>query len=200
MRLVIAALLALTLAACDRPKPDQSQEMQQAPVAKIDRPSEVQDAPATPFLDEKDQPITLSAFRGKPLIVNLWATWCAPCLVEMPALDRLSGILKDKYEGRAQLIVVSTDIEGRRVVTPYFEKMAFKHLKPYVDQESVLPFAIGAAGLPVTIIYNAEGQEVLRVNGPLEWDGPEGLKLVEEVLAAGPLPEKDGQPAHEIAL
>lgn len=182
MRLVIAALLALTLTACDKGKPDQPQEKPRESIAKIDRGATGKEAPATPFLDPQDRPITLSAFRGKPVIVNLWATWCAPCLVEMPSLDRLAGQLATEYGGKAQLIAVSVDIEGRRAVTPYFEKMGFKNLQPYLDKENVLPLAVNPAGLPVTLIYDAAGKEVLRVNGPLEWDGPEGKALVEEAL------------------
>src|SRR3546814_15452940 len=84
-------------------------------------------------LFRSDQPVTLAAFRGKPLIVNLWATWCAPCLTEMPSLDRLAGQLG----GKAQLIVLSVDLEGRKAVTPYFQKMEFRHLQPYLDKDNV---------------------------------------------------------------
>lgn len=176
MRLIIAALLTLALAGCDKGKQDQPQE--QASIARIDRSLAGQEAPATPFLGPQDQPVTLAAFRGKPLIVNLWATWCAPCLTEMPSLDRLAGQLG----GKAQLIVLSVDLEGRKAVTPYFRKMEFRYLQPYLDKENVIPLAVKAAGLPVTLIYDAEGKEVLRVNGPLEWDGPKGKALVEEAV------------------
>src|SRR3546814_20977774 len=104
MRLIIAALLTLALAGCDKGKQDQPQE--QASIARIDRSLAGQEAPATPFLGPQDQPVTPAAFRGKPLIVNLWATWCAPCLTDMPSLDRLAGQLG----GRAQLIVLSVDL------------------------------------------------------------------------------------------
>lgn len=177
MRFLIAALLTLALVGCDKGKQDQPQGAQKS-ITRVDRAAKGQDAPATPFLDPIDQPVTLAAFRGKPLIVNLWATWCAPCLTEMPSLDRLAGQL----DGKVQLIVVSADIEGRRAVTPYFEKMAFKHLRPYLDKENVLPLGVKAAGLPVTLIYDAEGKEVLRVNGPLEWDEPQARALIEEAV------------------
>src|SRR3546814_1563379 len=64
----------------------------------------------------------------------------------------------------------------------YFEKMAFKHLRPYLDKENVLPLGVKAAGLPVTLVYDAEGKEVLRVNGPLEWDEPQARALIEEAV------------------
>src|SRR3546814_18868006 len=80
----------------------------------------------------------------------------------------------------AQLIVLSVDLEGRKAVTPYFQKMEFRHLQPYLDKENVIPLAVKAAGLPVTLIYDAEGKEVLRVNGPLAWDGPKGKARVDE--------------------
>src|SRR3546814_5772102 len=78
----------------------------------------------------------------------------------MPSLDRLAGQL----DGKVQLIVVSADIEGRRAVTPYLEKMAFKHLRPYLDKENVLPLGVKAAGLPVTLVYDAEGKEIGRAH------------------------------------
>ena len=180
MRFVIAALLALALAGCDKGKPGEPQESVSG-IAKIDSSARGHEAPATPFLDAQDQPVTLAAFRGKPLIVNLWATWCAPCLKEMPALDRLAGQL-DREGGKVRLIAVSVDIEGRRAVTPYFQRNAFKALKPYLDKDNVLPLGANAAGLPVTLIYDAHGKELVRINGPLEWDGPEGRRVIEDAL------------------
>lgn len=180
MRFVIAALLALALAGCDKGKPGEPQESESG-IAKFDASARGQDAPATPFLDPNDRPVTLAAFRGKPLIVNLWATWCAPCLKEMPALDTLAGQL-GRQGGKVQLIAVSVDIEGRRAVTPYFQQNGFKNLKPYLDKDNVLPLGVKAAGLPVTLIYDAHGKERLRINGPLEWDGPEGRKAIEDAL------------------
>jgi len=180
MRFVIAALLALTLAGCDKGEQQQPQGNQQVQTGRIDRSLAGMPAPATPFLGPQDEPVTLASFRGKPLIVNLWATWCAPCLAEMPALDTFAKSTGDK----AQVIAVSVDLEGRRAVTPYFAKMKFGALKPYLDKDNVLPLGVRAAGLPTTLVYDANGKEVLRVNGPLKWDGPEGRKLLEE-LASG---------------
>src|SRR3546814_17404608 len=80
----------------------------------------------------------------------------------------------------AQLIVLSVDLEGRKAVTPYFQKMGFRHLQPYPDKENVIPLAVKAAGLPVTLIYDAAGKEVLSVNGPLEWDRSEERRVGKE--------------------
>ncbi len=183
MRFVIAALLTLALAGCDKGKQPEPQGTE-GTIAKIDVSAKGQKAPATPFLDPQDRPVTLAAFRGKPLIVNLWATWCAPCLSEMPSLDAFAGQLARDYGGQVQVIAVSADIEGRRAVTPYFRKMAFRNLRPYLDKENVLPLGTNAAGLPVTLVYDANGREILRVNGPLAWDGPQGKALVKEALDA----------------
>lgn len=178
MRVVIPLLLAcgLGLAGCDRAKEGEPQEQASLPAPKISRELAGTPAKATPFLGPDDAPASLANFRGKPLLVNLWATWCAPCLKEMPALDRLAA----REAGRLQVIVVSQDIEGRKAVTPYFAKMQFKTLQPYLDKDNVLALAVGAEGLPVTLLYDSAGKEVWRVNGEANWDSPEIKALIDE--------------------
>jgi thiol-disulfide isomerase/thioredoxin len=176
---VPAILLSIALAtgACDKGKEAAPQAEAKAEGGRLVRDHAGGDAPATPFLGPDDGPVALSNFRGRPLLVNLWATWCAPCVAEMPALDRLAQA--QKPDG-LQVLVVSQDMGGRNVVTPFFQKMKFAVLQPYLDKEMLIGAALGARGLPVTVLFDAEGKEVWRVEGPIDWTGAEAARLLKE--------------------
>nr|WP_242653520.1 TlpA disulfide reductase family protein [Sphingomonas jatrophae] len=183
----IALLLALSVAACDKPKPAAPQEQAAAPVAAPEPPAftgaadtrnKGQAAPAIPFTNPDGGPATLATFRGKPLLVNLWATWCAPCVAEMPALDRLA--VRDK--ARMNVIVVSQDLAGKRAVDPFFAKQKFAALQPYLDKQNVLMTALKTENLPTTVLYDARGKEVWRVNGALDWDGDAAKALIDGAI------------------
>lgn len=144
----------------------------------VDRSHQGAEAPAMPFVGPDGGPAALSQFRGKPLLVNLWATWCAPCIAEMPALDALAAREKDRF----QLIVVSQDMGGKHVVDPYFAKAGFKMLQPYLDKENVLMFALKSETLPTTIFYDAAGKEKWRIVGAMDWNGDKAKALLDETL------------------
>jgi thiol-disulfide isomerase/thioredoxin len=176
VRLVMILLPLLALTACDRQSDEKGQEFPiGAEVGKFDMSKKGEEMPAMPFLGPDGGPATLTKFRGKPLLVNLWATWCAPCIAEMPTLDKLAGAEKD----RLQVIVVSQDMAGKRAVDPHFAKHKYKNLQPYLDKENVLALALKTETLPTTLLYDAEGKEVWRVVGALDWHG----KLARERLA-----------------
>lgn len=135
-------------------------------IGTIDRSHKGEAAPTLAFQAPDGKPTTLAAFKGKPLLLNLWATWCAPCVREMPALDRLA-----QREGdRLQVVTVSQDLEGAAKVTPYFAKAGFKALKPWLDPDVELSTHYGV-NLPTTVLYDAQGREVWRVAGDMDWDG-----------------------------
>jgi len=135
-------------------------------VGTLDRSKQGQAAPPATFLAPDGKQVSFADFRGKPLLVNLWATWCAPCVREMPTLDRLAVREGDKL----QVLVVSQDLEGAEKVTPFFEKAKFSALQPYLDPDVTLSTTYGV-NLPTTILYDSEGKEVWRVSGDMEWDG-----------------------------
>ncbi len=193
MRSTIALLLILGLgiAGCDSGKQPQPQATatvadestaaadnasdEPERVGTVDRSKQGEAAPDHGFLDPTGKPVTLASFRGKPLLVNLWATWCAPCVREMPTLDRLAVREKDKL----QVLVISQDLDGAAKVTPFFEKAKFAALQPYLDPD--VKFSTGyGVNLPTTILYDAEGKEVWRVSGDMEWDGETAAKWIAE--------------------
>jgi thiol-disulfide isomerase/thioredoxin len=134
--------------------------------------------PDVSFQGPKGEPVKLADFKGKPLLVNLWATWCGPCVAEMPTLDTLAARAPDKL----QVIVVSQDGQGKALVDPWWAKQDFRLLKPYVDARSDLGFAFGTGMVPTTVLYDANGKEVWRVVGAMDWDGPRANTLMAEVV------------------
>lgn len=127
-------------------------------------------------------PISLDAFRGKVLVVNFWATWCAPCKRELPSLDRLqSQVGTDDLA----VLAISIDRRGADKVAPYLKQVALPHLAVYLDQKNKLGRAFGAFGLPTTYVVDQRGREVGRLIGPAEWDSDESVALVRHVIENG---------------
>lgn len=185
---ILAVLLAGSIAGCDRQKqPGEQAGQGQANVSAgqakgvgqfeyiIDRSHKGEAAPTAAFRGPYDAAVTLANFRGKPLLVNLWATWCAPCVAEMPTLDALAA----KSGERMTVIAVAQDLKGAEVVDPWFQKAGLKALQPYLDPENGLLDAANSA-LPTSIYYDAEGREIWRVVGAIDWQGAEAKALLAE--------------------
>jgi len=182
--------LVATLGGCDRQKPETPQGEAAAPIAadepdepaptgRLDRSHAGAPAPAAGFLDPDGEPATLADFRGKPLLVNLWATWCGPCVAEMPTLDALAA-----REGAIQVLAVSQDTGDSGKVAAFFAKNSFQMLEAYRDPELKLMSEIEVDTLPTTILYDAEGKEVWRMTGIEEWTGARAAGLLKEGGAA----------------
>jgi thiol-disulfide isomerase/thioredoxin len=143
---------------------------------------EVKPAPLLTFLDEEGTKVTLEKFRGKIVVLNLWATWCTPCVAEMPMLDRL----QQQLEGVGVVVVaLSIDRGGPEVVREFFDEHDITHLGVYVDPTMRAQQDLSAIGLPTTIIIDREGNDRGRIVGPAEWDDAEAADLV--LSASAPL-------------
>ena len=118
----------------------------------------------------------------QPVLVNLWATWCAPCKVEMPLLDQLAGEL----DGEVRVLPISQDVgDAAGEVEEYFAQSDFERLEPWLDPESDLGVALTQGGLlPTTVLYDADGEELFRVAGDYEWDSEEAIAAIREAIAA----------------
>jgi thiol-disulfide isomerase/thioredoxin len=134
--------------------------------------------PIVAFEAPNGDQVTLGDFRGRPVLVNLWATWCGPCVAEMPTLDKLAA----REAERLQVLVVSQDTQGRKIVDDYWNKQSFTLLQPYVDAKADLGFAFATGMVPTTVLYDAKGKEVWRVIGGMNWDGPRANTLLAETL------------------
>jgi thiol-disulfide isomerase/thioredoxin len=125
-----------------------------------------QPAPAVSFTAIDGTPATLADFKGKPAVVNLWATWCQPCLKEMPSLERLAA----QFNGRLTVAAVSEDHAGAKVVRPFVADKGLQKLTIYLDPQGELGHAIKLRGLPTSLVIDAAGQVVGRVEGGADWD------------------------------
>lgn len=134
-------------------------------------------APDAVFHGADGREVALSDYVGRPLLVNLWATWCAPCKAEMPTLDALAALEED----RITVIAVSQDLQGRKPVRAFFESARIANLEPFIDPDNVLTTAVGGnIAMPTTILYDSQGREVWRVVGGVEWDDAEVARLLDE--------------------
>jgi thiol-disulfide isomerase/thioredoxin len=140
-------------------------------------------APETTFQDADGQSVTLGTFRGRVVLLNFWATWCAPCVREMPSLDRLQA----RFEGAGLTVVaVSEDFAGLPVVRPFLERLKLGHLKIYLDIDFALSKALGIQGLPTTLLIDRQGRLVGGLEGPAEWDGDDAVALIRYYLSEAP--------------
>ena len=153
----------------------------QYPTGRLDRSHRGTPAPNAVFEGADGRPMRLSSFRGRPLLVNLWATWCGPCVVEMPSLDTLA--LRQPDGQGLQVIAISQDMEGRQKVTDFFAARTFQRLQPYLDSRMDLMMALGANTLPTTILYDSQGREVWRMIGMAEWQSERVARLLLEADA-----------------
>ena len=180
MRWLVAAALALLLAASGLGRAAES-ESDTPDHTKLGEfvPSQPSPAPAVSLVDSSGQTIELADLRGKPVIVNLWATWCEPCLREMPSLERLQSRLGE----RIAVLAVSEDRGGDKAVEPFVAKLALKSVKIYIDPKSDVGHAFAVRGLPTSVLIDRDGRVLGRVEGAAEWDSPKILGLLEPLLS-----------------
>ena len=132
------------------------------------------------FQNADGEEIGFDAFRGKVVLVNLWATWCAPCRHEMPSIDRLAGELQGED---FHVAAISVDRGRPEKAKAFFEEIGIGNLDFYIDPSARLGAALKAFGLPLTLLLDAEGREIGRLVGPAEWDSPEAVALMKAAIA-----------------
>ena len=134
--------------------------------------------PLQTFEDPDGNSLDLAAL-DQPVLLNLWATWCVPCVVEMPMLDTLAG----EFEGEMRVITISQDMRGAEVVAPFFARRDFSHLEQWLDPNADLSANFADGGLlPMTILFDSEGREIFRIAGAYEWDSEEAIARVRGAL------------------
>jgi thiol-disulfide isomerase/thioredoxin len=187
MRFLAFTAVLLGLAACHQSKEQQpanesaAAQSEQDQIKGVHRDHKDTPAPAVVFTDPDGKPAKLSDFAGKPLLVNLWASWCAPCVKELPTLDQLARTSK------VQVLAVSQDDGPHASVVAFLQAHKIATLEPYQDPKMGLSGALGPdTVLPTSILFDADGKEVWRYVGDLDWTSPEAAKLLSEASAAKP--------------
>jgi thiol-disulfide isomerase/thioredoxin len=149
------------------------------PAKGVDRSHKGKPAPDATFNDPDGGETSLADFRGVPVLVNLWASWCAPCVKELPTLDKVAAAHRD--DGQLGVIAVSQDSGPHTSVAAFLDKLKVDDLGAYQDSKMALSGALGPdTVLPTTILYDANGREVWRYVGDLDWTSPEAAKLLAE--------------------
>lgn len=135
--------------------------------------------PAFSFEDGAGQPKTLADWKGKVVLLNLWATWCAPCRKEMPALDKLQ---KELGGNDFEVVAMSVDRQGSPASKKFLDEAKVANLKLYVESTSRSIGTLRASGLPTTLLIDREGREIGRLAGPAEWDSADAKTLIRSAL------------------
>lgn len=130
------------------------------------------------FLDAADAEVPLAQWRGKWVVLNFWATWCAPCRVEMPSLLRLQQAMPE-----IAVLPVATGRNAVEGIERFYEEAGVQALPVLRDPKSALARSMGVMGLPVTVILNPEGQEVARLIGDAEWDSAHAQTMIRALMA-----------------
>ncbi|TIO53554.1 MAG: TlpA family protein disulfide reductase [Mesorhizobium sp.] len=146
--------------------------------AVLDTPAAL---PEIGFADAAGQPKTLSDYSSKVVLLNIWATWCAPCRKEMPTLDRLQAKLGGPD---FEIVALSMDRKGPDAVKKFYAETGVTHLALNIDTSAKAMFTLGAVGLPMTLLIDRHGKEIGRLIGPAEWDAPDMVDFIRGRIAA----------------
>jgi len=186
--------IVLAVAGCDRQSAGDSQQKE---AAATPAPSAEDEAALNGMLDRSHKgealpdvtvdgangiKLKLTELKGTPVLVNLWATWCAPCVKEMPTLDALAT-----DPATPRILAISEDLKGAAAVNPFLQEHQFLHLPIWLDSEADLSLMMGGASgsstLPTTVLYGADGKEIWRMVGGFDWSSDKAKALIAEAKA-----------------
>jgi thiol-disulfide isomerase/thioredoxin len=182
--------IVLLVAGCDRQSAENSQPKETAAPATavgedeaalngtLDRSHAGEPLPDATIEGANGVKLSLAKLKGGPVLINLWATWCAPCVKEMPTLDRLAA-----EPGMPRILAISEDLKGAAAVNPFLAEHQFLHLQTWLDPQANLSLGYGG-NLPTTALYGKDGMEIWRMMGGYDWSSEEAKKLIAEASAA----------------
>ena len=175
--LVLAAIGALTLVQVPPNERADTPPALAGSVANFTLNDAPSPAPGVGFMAD-GKPTSLADFRGRVVLLNFWATWCGPCVAEMPSLDRLEAALG----GDGFIVVAVSQDRSPAVIQPFFDQLGIQRLARYHDPAGALARAFGVNGLPTTVLIDREGRVVGRILGPAEWDSAAAKALIRHFL------------------
>lgn len=151
----------------------------QAPPSKFAVHAEPKSLPDIRFVDGANRQRTLAEFRGRTVLLNIWATWCVPCREEMPTLDRLQGMLGS---ANFEVVALSIDRGGAADVRPFYAEIGIKQLGIYIDRTGRAAQKLGVVGIPMTLLIGPDGREFGRFVVPTDWDAPTMVAFIRSRL------------------
>jgi thiol-disulfide isomerase/thioredoxin len=178
--ILLVALSGIVLAGCDRQKADapQAPRGETAPAKRVDRSHQGKAAPSVTFKNPDGGDFDLTKFKGRPVLVNLWASWCAPCINELPTLQAVEQ--SHNEDGKLGVIAVSQDMAPQGSVEAFLAERDIGRFAAFHDADKKLTDALGIQVMPTTILYGSDGREIWRYVGDLDWTGEEAKKLLAE--------------------
>jgi thiol-disulfide isomerase/thioredoxin len=184
MRLLALAILYTALAtganADTMINRDALEALREGDMRKLNFHAEPERGSEVTFIDENDVELSLADLEGKYLLVNFWATWCAPCRHEMPQLSNLQAELgSDTFE----VVTIATGRNPVPAMQMFFNEIEVDNLPLYRDPRQALARDMGVLGLPITILLNPEGQEIARLRGDAEWDSDSAMAIISALTA-----------------
>jgi len=178
--------------AANQAGPALDQVSDQMPLGEFIPASPPRPAPPISFTDPTGNLASLADFGGKVVLLNLWATWCAPCRHEMPSLERLQSRFGDKIA----VLAVSEDFHGNRTVAPFIAKLGLSALKIYLDPKSKVGQAFHIDGLPTSFLLDRDGRLRGRLEGEADWTSPKMLAVIEPLMAPDGIVKTSYPQAH----
>ena len=167
MALLLAGILPV---ATHAQEPPSNFVMRPAPVAM----------PEITFMNHDGKQLTLANFKGKTILLNVWATWCVPCRKEMPSLDRLQAILGGPD---FEVVAMSSDKQGMGAIDPFYLETGLTHLNKYIAQDANRSLdKLGLYGIPATFLIDGQGQNLGQLIGSAEWDTPEMIAFLNAII------------------
>ncbi|MEM7439990.1 MAG: TlpA disulfide reductase family protein [Pseudomonadota bacterium] len=157
------------------------EEMRKGDMRKLVFHKAPQPVPDKPFLDDTGQDMTLGAYKGKVVLLNFWATWCAPCRHEMPSLNALQ---KELGGDTFKVVTIATGRNPPPAIARFFEEENIDNLPKHRDPKQVLARGMAVFGLPMTVVLNEDGMEIARLRGDAEWFAPEAVDLLRAVIGS----------------
>ena len=181
---LIASALVYTALALSANAADWSavEALRDGDMKKLTFHSDPQPTPDMAFEAFDGSPVSLADYRGDWVVLNFWATWCAPCRHEMPMLSSLAA----RFEGKGvQVVTVATGRNAPQAMTRFFDEIGVDNLPLHRDPRQQLARQMAVLGLPITVILNPEGQEVARLRGDAEWDSDSAVAILEALSNGG---------------
>jgi thiol-disulfide isomerase/thioredoxin len=160
------------------PGADAQSGAQKRTVPAGELPYTPRNVPFSAFKDEHGRSYGLGNFKGQVVLVNFWATWCGPCVEEMPALNRLQA----KYADKGFRVVAISQDESMQSVHSFFAKKEIKNLQVFMDENAETFSSFGFSGLPTSVLIDHNGKEAVRFTGLLNWESPSAYYVVEDLL------------------